>query len=133
MKKCNANSQLFGSCGTSRDAPLEVRQPEKGLVEKVVGGELKERAVEADEDGDLDEAGEAAREGVHVVGTVQSAHLTLHHFRVRLVPRLNRLDLRRIRVKRGEAAVKHTSSPWRGVYGVKYPHRNPTVGTRLNG
>ena len=56
-------------------------------------GEVGQRAVEGDEDGDLHERGEAPRQGVHVVVRVQLRHLLLLRLRVRLVLGLDFLHL----------------------------------------
>ena len=76
-------------------SPLEVGQPQKGLIEEVIRGELQKCSVKSNEDGNLNDRREAACERIHIVGTVQSTHFALHYFRVGLIPCLDCLDLRK--------------------------------------
>mmetsp|Transcript_19728 Transcript_19728/g.59745 ORF Transcript_19728/g.59745 Transcript_19728/m.59745 type:complete len:371 (+) Transcript_19728:118-1230(+) len=80
--------------------PVEVRHPEEGLLELVQPGEAQQRAVERDEEWDLHERREAARERVHLrLREERREHLLLLRLVVRellldgLLQRAQRLDL----------------------------------------
>ena len=75
------------------DRALEGREEEEGLLELAVLAEVEEGAIEADEDGELDEDGEAARERVDRLLLEEDAGAEVDEVGVVLELLLDTLDL----------------------------------------
>mmetsp|Transcript_4493 Transcript_4493/g.10773 ORF Transcript_4493/g.10773 Transcript_4493/m.10773 type:complete len:245 (-) Transcript_4493:102-836(-) len=81
----------MGGISTVRRS-LKVGKPEEGLLQFVLLSKVENGTVKTNENRNLDDTGDAAGEGVHLIGLVHLGNLLVHDLRIRLILGLNVLD-----------------------------------------